>query len=182
MILPIYTYGEPILRLKANDISLNQKDIKKDIFKIHIPNMLETVHNANGAGLAAPQIGLNIKLIVVDQQISDTEIFKGVFINANILRYFGYANVMDEGCLSLPKISAFIIRLSEIEVEWYDENWKYHKEKFNGIKSRILQHEIDHTNGILFTDRIINKDIKLKLSSQLDDIKNKKIKVNYPVI
>lgn len=168
MIKPIITYDHPTLRNKSENIDLQRSDLK-DI----ISDMWETIYDARGAGLAASQIGLNLNLIVVDEEIHPGEIFKGVFINAKILNYIGYLNEMKEGCLSFPGLSINVLRPISIEVEWYDENLIYHKEFFSGITARILQHEIDHTNGVLFIDRL-NPDEKLKIFKQLEDIKNKK--------
>lgn len=166
MIKPILIYDDPILRNVSKDVDLQRSDLKEIII-----NMWETMYVANGAGLAASQIGLNINLIVVDEEINPGEIFKGVFINAKILNYAGYLSVMKEGCLSFPGLNIDVVRPLSIEVEWHDENLIYHKEFFAGITARILQHEIDHTNGILFIDRL-NPDEKLKTFKQLEDIKS----------
>jgi len=171
MIYPIILYGDEFLRKKAIDFSLNE-DVK-DI----VSNMFETMYEANGVGLASTQVGIEKRLIVINQKL-DEEIFKSVFINPKITAFEGKLYSMVEGCLSLPGISGKVIRPFTIELEWYDENWNFHKEKFDGIKSRILQHEMDHLHGILYVDRI-HPDERLKLFMQLEDIKNRKIKVNY---
>jgi peptide deformylase len=175
MIHPIYTYGEDILRKTAKDVDLNNSTLS-----VLIDDMFETMHNANGAGLAAPQIGMDVRIVVIEEEIREGEIFKIVLINPNILNYSGYLSGMTEGCLSFPGISGYVVRPLTIEVEWYDENKKYQKQFFSGIKARIIQHEVDHLNGTVFIDRIHPED-KMKLFIQLENIKNKKIKTIYPI-
>ena len=167
MIKPILIYDDTILRNVSKDIDPQRSDLE-DI----ISDMWETMYDAKGAGLAASQIGLNINLIVVDEEINPGEIFKGIFINAKILNYAGYLSVMKERCLSFPGLNIDVVRPLSVEVDWYDENLTYHREFFTGITARILQHEIDHTNGILFIDRL-NPDEKLKIFKDLEDIKNR---------
>jgi peptide deformylase len=177
MIYPIYTYGEDILRKKAEDLVFSKfKDGELDAL---IVDMFETMHNANGAGLAAPQIGVSTNLIVIEEEISDGELFKGVFINPKIFASVGLTT-MAEGCLSFPGIYEKITRPEIIDVEWYDENKIHHREILRDIKSRILQHEIDHLNGVLFIDKL-HPDNRLKIFMQLEDIKNKKVKTDYPI-
>ena len=176
MIYPIYTYGQDILRKKAEDIDLKDPNL----FSL-INDMYQTMHNANGAGLAAPQIGLNKKLVVVEDEISDGQIFKGVFINTNIIGYSGKMYPITEACLSFPELKIQIYRPDTVYVEWYDENKVYYKGSFDGIKSRIIQHEFDHLNGTLFIDRMDSVD-KLNIFMKLEDIKNKKIKTLYAII
>lgn len=172
MIKSILIYDDPILRNTSKDVDLQRSDLKEII-----SDMWETMYDAKGAGLAAPQIGLNLNLIVVDEEINPGEIFKGVFINAKILNYASYLSVMKEGCLSFPGLNIDVVRPLSVEVDWYDENLAYHREFFTGITARILQHEIDHTNGILFIDRL-HPDEKLKIFKELEDIKNKrKVKI-----
>lgn len=175
MIFPIYTYGQPILRNKAEDIDLD--DV---LLPSLIKDMFETMHNANGAGLAGPQVGLNRRITVVEEEVTDGKLFKGVFINPKILSYSGRMLVMTEGCLSFPDMYGKVIRPESIEVEWYDENKEYHKEFFHDIESRILQHEIDHLNGILFIDKVSALD-RLKMFMRLEDIKNNKVPTSYEI-
>lgn len=175
MIFPIYTYGQFILRNKSEDANLN--DVLLPSF---IKDMFETIHNANGVGLAAPQVGLNKRIIIVEEEFSDGELFKGVFINPTIIRYYGRMLLMSEGCLSFPGISENVARPESIEVEWYDEKKEYHKDFFHGIESRILQHEIDHLNGVLFIDKMSGLD-RLKIFMKLEAIKNKKVPTSYEI-
>jgi len=167
MILRICTYGEDILRQKAKDIDLEDPNLL-DIIK----DMWETMYNAKGAGLSAPQIGLNSRIIVIDEKIED-QVLKGVFLNPKIINYLGVTTVEQEGCLSFPTLYGRIIRRKNIEAEWYDENKIYYKKILTGMQSRILQHEIDHLDGVLFIDRMNSID-KLKNFMKLEDIKNKR--------
>jgi peptide deformylase len=173
MFYPIYTYGEEVLRNKAEDTNLNDPYLP-----VIISNMFETMYNANGAGLAAPQVGISKKIIVVEEEISEGTVFKGVFINPSIRYYSDQLQSFSEGCLSLPGITATVKRFTSVDVEWYDENKEYHREIFTGIKSIILQHEIDHLNGILFIDKL-SLDERLKIFMQLENIKNKRIQTKY---
>ena len=160
MILPIVAYGDPVLKKKAEDIS---KDYPKldDLLK----NMLDTMYNAYGVGLAAPQIGLPIRLFLVDTApFSDDELpeeeqiqlksFKRVFINAKILKEEGKEWVFNEGCLSIPDVREDVLRHPKITVEYLDENFEKHVEEFDGLIARVIQHEYDHIEGILFTDKL----------------------------
>ncbi len=177
MILPIHTYGELILQKAALDA---EKDENQFIQQL-ISDMQETMHNAHGSGLAAPQVGFPVNLIVVDAEIQDGVIFKGVFINSKILSYSGGTYTMREGCLSLPGITAPVHRPGTIEMEYYDENFEYHKDTFDGLPARILQHEYDHVIGKLFIDRL---DIleKEKILFDIVNIKQKKVNTTYPII
>jgi len=172
MIKPIYLYGEEVLRKKSEDIDLENEDASSIVF-----DMFETMYNANGVGLAAPQIGINKNIIVVDENLED-EKFKEVFINPKIIKHFGYLYKTEEGCLSFPGISGKVSRPIGITVKWYDENTNLHEEKFIGIKSIILQHEIDHLNGILYIDKIDPED-KMKIYKDLENIKKKKVETKY---
>jgi peptide deformylase len=180
MVLPIYTYGEEFLTRKCQDVFEKPElaDIKAVIRDEHIPNMFETMYNAKGAGLAANQVGLGWRIVIIDVEIADGVVFKGVFINPHILSYSGSIYPMSEGCLSVPGIKAIVDRPFSVEVEYDDEDWVHHKEIFGGIKSRVLQHEIDHLDGILFINRI---DIsqKEKILFDLVNIKQKKVKTSY---
>jgi len=175
VIFPIYTYGQSILRDKAEDVDLNDVLLPSFIY-----DMFETMHNANGIGIAAPQVGLNKRIIVIEEEVTDGELFKGVFINPTILKYYGRMLLMSEGCLSFPGISENVVRPESIEIEWYDENKEYQRNFFHGVESRILQHEIDHLNGVLFIDKISGLD-RLKMFMRLESIKNKKVTTTYQV-
>jgi peptide deformylase len=183
MILPIVAYGDPVLKKVG-------KEIEKDFPKLNelIANMFETMYNAKGVGLAAPQVGKSIRLFVVDatpfSEDAETEEeaalknFKKVFINAKITLEEGEAWKFNEGCLSIPKIREDILRKPKIHISYLDENFVQHKETHEGIAARIIQHEYDHIEGKLFTDRI-NPIRRRLLQGKLSDITKGKIDVEY---
>ncbi|MFN5183631.1 MAG: peptide deformylase [Bacteroidota bacterium] len=192
MILPIVVYGDPVLRKVAEDISPEYPGLN-----LLIKDMYETMYNARGVGLAAPQIGKAIRLFLVDtgpfadvdedeeseftkEELETLGNFKRTFINARIIEEKGEEWKFNEGCLSIPKIREDVSRKEEIIVEYLDENFKSHKEKFNGIIARVIQHEYDHIEGKLFTDRISAIRRKL-LSGKLKDISNGKFTADYKV-
>ena len=155
MILPIYTYGSPVLKRRAQDID-------QDYPALHelIQHMWETMYNANGVGLAAPQIGRSIRLFVVDTiQLSETEEenqkgIKQVFINAMKLVEEGDEWTYEEGCLSIPDIRGDVDRQESITLKYLDQEFNDHTKTFDGISARVIQHEYDHLNGVLFIDHI----------------------------
>ena len=176
MILPIVAYGDPILKKVAKPISKDYPGLKE-----LIENMNETMLHANGLGLAAPQIGLSIRLFVVDgTHIEKEELkdFKKVFINATILKEEGENWSYNEGCLSIPGIREDIFRQPVIKVNYVDENFNEHTEEYKGIAARVIQHEYDHIEGTLFTDRIsfIRKRL---LKNKLLDISKGVVDVDY---
>jgi peptide deformylase len=157
MIYPIYVYGMPVLRKVAQDIDEDYEGLAE-----LIQDMYETMYQADGIGLAAPQIGKSIRLIVVDgTRVEDddedsTELhdFKKVLINARTVSEEGEEWEFNEGCLSIPSIREDVKRKPVIRLEYLDEKFNFHDETFSSVQARILQHEMDHVNGILFTDRI----------------------------
>ncbi len=176
MKLPIVAYGDPILKKKAVDISSDYPDLSN-----LIADMFETMYNANGVGLAAPQVGRSIRLFVID--ISDKEepgleSFKKVFINAQVLGEDGTLWDFNEGCLSIPDVREDIKRLDTVRISYYDENWKHYEETYTGIAARVIQHEYDHTEGKLFTDKL-SPLRRAMIKSRLDAISRGAIKVNY---
>lgn len=176
MILPIFGYGQPVLRKKAIDISKDYPELKE-----LIANMYETMYNASGIGLAAPQIGLDIRMFITDgTEIEDenTEEFKKVFINPVILEEFGEKWDYEEGCLSIPGIRADVNRHSKIRIEYLDENFEKHVEEYDGMAARIIQHEYDHIEGILFTDRIAPLK-RTMLKAKLNNIMTGKANARY---
>lgn len=187
MILPIVAYGDPVLKKEAIEI-----DEQFPALKQLIDNMFETMYEASGVGLAAPQIGQSIRLFVVDgspfAEVDEDEEedpravgmegFKRVFINPIIEEETGANWVFAEGCLSIPKIREDVSRKEKIRVTYYDENWKFHDEWFDGYKARIIQHEYDHIEGILFTDHLsVLK--KRMLTKRLTNISQGEVKVSY---
>jgi peptide deformylase len=154
VIYPIYTYGQPVLRKVAEPIDSNYPDLKKVI-----DNMFETLYHSDGIGLAAPQVGLSIRLIVIDlAPLSETKTelrdFKKVLINAEILEHSGEEVKEEEGCLSLPRIQEFVPRSNKITIRYCDENFVEHTESYEGYTARVIQHEYDHIDGHLFIDHI----------------------------
>jgi peptide deformylase len=179
-IYPVMLYGSSVLRKVSKDID---KDF--DGLKTFVEDMFETMRRADGMGLAAPQVGKSIKLFVIDAtSLKDSdpslEDFKKVFINPHIISEEGDDWSYNEGCLSIPLIREDVIRKQRIRIRYYDENWKLHDEYFDGVKARIIQHENDHLNGILFTDKVTPLKKKL-LKSKLRDISKGRTEVHYPV-
>lgn len=182
MILPIIAFGDPVLKKKAVDITKDYPGLSQ-----LIANMFETMKNAKGVGLAAPQIGLSIRLFIidaaayVDEDEEDEEgltRFKKVFINAQILEQKGAEWKFNEGCLSIPTIREDVERKPDLRIRYLDENFLPHEETYNGIRARIIQHEYDHIDGILFTDRI-NPLRKRLLKRKLTDISKGMVDVSY---
>ncbi len=180
MILPVYTYGQPVLKKTAKDIDKNYQDLDK-----LIENMKDTMNNAEGVGLAAPQIGLSIRLIVIDasamaEDEKSLEGFKKVLINPKIIEEKGVEWAYTEGCLSVPDIREEIKRKPEIRIQYYDQDFNFFDEEYEGIKARIIQHEYDHLEGKLLVDRI-NPLRKRLLNSKLKNIIKGKIDVKYKI-
>ncbi|EGJ71038.1 Peptide deformylase [Bacteroides coprosuis DSM 18011] len=154
MILPIYVYGQPVLREVAKDITPEYPNLKE-----LIQNMFETMEHADGIGLAAPQIGLSIRLVVMDLDVLSEDFpelkgFRKVFINPYIEEVDGDDITMGEGCLSLPGIGEDVTRPDVVYVTYQDENFEKHTEKVEGYLARVMQHEFDHLDGIMFIDHI----------------------------
>ena len=185
MILPIVAYGANILKTKAVNITPDFPNLEK-----LIDNMWETMYNANGVGIAAPQIGKSIRLFVIDaspfsedDEISDDEIsalknFKKVFINPEIIEETGSEWDFKEGCLSIPNVREEITRKEKITLRYYDESFKEIELTLDGLAARIVQHEYDHIEGILFTDKLSSLKKKL-IRGKLNDISKGKIKTEY---
>ncbi len=178
MILPIYAYGQPVLKKVGEDIDAEYEGLN-DL----LDNMWETMYHADGVGLAAPQIGRAIRLFLVDtvQTMEEGEEDKGIktaFINAQIEEESGEPWSYEEGCLSIPNIRGDVSRQESVTISWVDENWKQHKETFTGINARVIQHEYDHIEGKLFTEKL--KPLKKKLiSRKLEAIKKGNVKIHY---
>jgi peptide deformylase len=185
MILPIVAYGDPVLRKKSVEISKDYPDLNT-----LIANMKETMYNASGVGLAAPQIGKAIRLFVIDASpFADDEDLKNeenellknfnrVFINPLILKEEGEEWAFNEGCLSIPDVREDVWRQPKITIEYQDENFEKHTEILTGLAARIFQHEYDHIEGILFTDKISSLKKRL-LKRKLENISKGKIKADY---
>lgn len=184
MQLPIVAYGDPVLKRKAEEITKDYPELDQ-----LIENMFETMYAASGVGLAAPQIGLPIRLFIVDaspfaeddeEEDGDPECadFKRVFINPIIFEESGEEWGFEEGCLSIPNIREEVKRKSTLKIEYYDENWELYEEELDGILARVIQHEYDHIEGILFTDRIAPLRRAL-IQGKLSDISKGKVQVAY---
>jgi len=180
MIYPIVAYGNPILKREAEEIKEGE-DIK-DL----ISDMFDTMDHANGVGLAAPQINKGIRLFVIDSSLmlDDESEEKGIrraFINPIILDEYGDEFSFEEGCLSIPDVRAEVIRPEKLTIEYFDENWKLKEEEFDGMTARVIQHEYDHLEGILFVDYI--KGLKKRMvKSKLIDVSKGKVPTDYRMI
>lgn len=176
MILPVYAYGQPVLRQKAAEIDKDYPNLQG-----LIADMFETMYASNGIGLAAPQIGLGIRLFITDgSEIEDIkpEGFKQVFINPQMIEEFDEKWDYEEGCLSIPQVRADVNRHSKLVLRYFDENWQEHTQEFEGMAARIIQHEYDHIEGILFTDRI-HPLKRTMLKSRLNGISQGRVNVSY---
>lgn len=184
MILPIEIYNNPIL--KKNCININESYPKLNEL---ILNMFDTMYNANGIGLAAPQIGINIRLFIIHihtkiktkNNKESFQDYKKIFINPLIIYRYGIEYNFLEGCLSIPYIIEYIKRKSIILVEYYNEKWEKNIETIDGLQSRVFQHEYDHIDGILFIDHLSLKKQK-QINKKIKAILLKKTKIiNYPI-
>jgi peptide deformylase len=181
MTYPIVIYGHPILRKIAVEINKEYPELQK-----LIEDLFETMYHSEGMGLAAPQIGKSIRIFVIDgTPVAEDEPslagFRKTFINAHITERCGELRPMNEGCLSIPNLREEVLRESHIRINYYDENWEYHDEVFDGYKARIIQHEYDHTEGILFTDKV-NPLRKRLLKGKLTAISKGQFEASYKTI
>jgi peptide deformylase len=185
MILPITLYGDPVLRKVAENIDLNFEGLQELIV-----NMFESMYNAEGVGLAAPQVGLPIRLFVVDLSplVKDEPLlagFKKAFINAKISERSGDKELMEEGCLSIPGIHEEVYRMNHIRIQYLDPEGKEHDEVYTGYTARVLQHEYDHLDGIMFTDHcspLKKRLLKRKLTDISKGITSASYRVKIPKI
>ena len=181
MILPIYAYGHPVLKRRAEAIPPDYPELAK-----LLEDMWATMYNAEGIGLAAPQIGKSIRIFLVDTKQFDKdeedetkrEGIKMAFINAEKLEEGGEEWAYEEGCLSIPNVSGDVDRPAQIRLRWVDENFQQHEQTFTGMDARVIQHEYDHIEGVLFTEYL--KPIKRRLiKRKLDNIKKGKAWAAY---
>ena len=184
MVLPIVAYGDAVLKKKAQEISADYPDLD-----MVLQNMFDTMHNAKGVGLAAPQVGLSIRIFIVDaspyaedqedeKKQKELANFRKIFINPVILNENGQPWKFNEGCLSIPTIREDVERMPNIRIKYLDENFKSHDEKYDGVRARIIQHEYDHVEGILFVDKI-NPLRKRLLKRKLTDVSKGYVDVSY---
>ena len=187
MIYPIVAYGDPVLKKEAEEIEKDYPELDK-----LIEDMFETMYAASGVGLAAPQIGKSIRLFIVDgspfaeddeegeedPKAEGMENFKKVFINPIIEEEHGEEWGFNEGCLSIPKIREEVFRKERVVISYYDENWELKEETYEGYAARIIQHEYDHVDGILFTDHLSPLKKRL-LTKKLQNISKGDVTVDY---
>lgn len=185
MILPIVAYGDPVLRKVAKEIDADYPNLKE-----LIANMKETMYNASGVGLAAPQIGKGIRLFVIDASpfAEDDDLseedraalkdFNRVFINAEIIEEDGEEWAFNEGCLSIPDVRQDVYRQPKVTFTYQDEDFNTHTETLEGLAARVFQHEYDHIEGILFTDKLSSLKKRL-IKKKLDNISKGKIRADY---
>jgi peptide deformylase len=175
MKLPIVAYGDPVLKKVCVAIDADYPELKQ-----LISNMFETMYNASGVGLAAPQIGLPIRLFIVDTGADEKgkQGYKKVFINAEIIEETGEEWAFNEGCLSIPDVREDVMRKPNVRIKYYDENWELHEDEVTGMPARVIQHEYDHIQGTLFTDKL-GMLRKRMLKSKLDAISKGNIKADY---
>lgn len=177
---PITVYGDPILRKKAKPVEKDFKGLKEVI-----ENMWETMYYSDGVGLAAPQVGKSVRIFMVDassgaDEEPELKDFKKVFINPEIIEITGDKWVMNEGCLSLPEIREDVTRPDKVRIKYFDEDFNEHEEEFSGFAGRIIQHEFDHLEGILFIDYLSPLRKRL-LKSKLNNIARGKISPHYRI-
>ncbi len=177
MIYPIVAYGDPILRQSTQEI--NRENPQIDLPKL-IEDMYETMYAANGVGLAAPQISFALRLFIIDstQMAEDNTGMKQVFLNPTILEEQGTAWAFEEGCLSIPNIRENVSRQAKIKIHYFDENWNEFEKEFDDINARVIQHEYDHIEGVLFTDYLSPLKKRL-LKGKLSKISKGKVKADY---
>ncbi len=178
MLLPIVAYGHPVLKQEAEDIDKNYPELKK-----LIADMWETMYHASGVGLAAPQVGIPIRLFLVDtvqiQEEGEEHLgIKKAFINADIIEETGKPWAYEEGCLSIPDIRGDVMRKPKITIEYYDEDFKLRTETYQGMNARVIQHEYDHVDGILFVELL--KPLKRSLiKRKLEKIRKGQVDPDY---
>ena len=179
MKLPIIAYGDPVLRRKAIAVEPDEYPHIKQL----VEDMFETMYAARGVGLAAPQVGISMRMFVIDASpFGDEEAglknFKKAFINATMIDEAGEEWPFNEGCLSIPDIREDIYRKPDITISYYDEDWKHHQQGFSGMAARIIQHEYDHIEGKLFTDKLSPLRKRL-IEKKLNDISRGMVDVEY---
>ncbi|MBL7789987.1 MAG: peptide deformylase [Chitinophagales bacterium] len=182
MILPIYAFGQPVLKKKANPVELDGSKLKPII-----SDMFETMYHCKGVGLAAPQVGLSIRLFIIDSsKVNDDderkdkseEGLREVFINAEMIEENGGLHSLEEGCLSIPNIYGHVEREKAIKIRYYDAQLELNEKVFTGFTARVIQHEYDHIEGILFIEKL--KPLKKQMiKRKLEDIKKGDINCRY---
>lgn len=181
MVLPIVAYGHPILKKVAQEIDNTYPDLQK-----LIADMWESMYFSRGVGLAAPQVNKSIRLLVIDatpfgEDDERAKGFKKVMINSKIVHEEGAEWVFNEGCLSVPEVREDVSRKSIITIQYYDENWEFHEETYDGIMARVIQHESDHLEGKVFVERLSSLR-RMMLKRRLAEISAGKANVDYRMV
>ena len=180
MVYPIYVYGQPVLRKVAVEIEKNYPNLRE-----FVENMFETMTKTDGIGLAAPQVGESIRVFVTDgalleEEDPDMKDFRKAYINAKIVERSGEDVIMNEGCLSLPTLREDVTRKSTIRIQYYDENFNYYDEVYDGMKARIIQHEYDHIDGKMFIDHLTPLRRRL-IKRKLTQISKGEVDISYKI-
>jgi len=178
MIYPVTVFGDPVLRKKAEPITKDFQDLKG-----FIQNMFDTMYNSDGVGLAAPQVGQAVRIFVIDSDVDDEDELPGIkkaFINPEIVEKSGDEWIMNEGCLSLPEIREDVLRPETVKIKYVDEEFNEHIETYSGFTSRVIQHEYDHLEGVMFVD-YLNPLRKRILKSKLSAISKGKVIPKYRI-
>ena len=178
MIYPILLYGNPILKQTSKEVPKGSTEIENIV-----KNMFETMYAAQGIGLAAPQVGLSLRVFIMDStpvEKSNEQGVKQAFINPIIMEEKGEDWNFEEGCLSIPGIRENVSRKTFLHIKYYDQEWKEYEQTYDGIKARIIQHEYDHLDGILFTDHL-SPFKKQLLNNKLHNISKGKVDTDYKV-
>jgi len=178
MIYPVTVYGDPVLRKKAEPITMDFEDLKG-----FVQNMFDTMYNSDGVGLAAPQVGQPIRVFVLDTTHNEEDEPAGIkkaFINPEIVEKSGDEWIMNEGCLSLPEIREDVLRPESVRIKYFDEDFNECEEVYHGFTSRVIQHEYDHLEGIMFVD-YLNPLKKRILKGKLTAISKGKVLPKYRI-
>jgi peptide deformylase len=184
MKLPVYAYGHPVLRKKCEEVDKDYPDLQQ-----FIADMWETMYHTHGIGLAAPQVGKAIRIFVIDtEQMKDEEDekdtfvgIKRVFVNPVKVKEAGEPWAYEEGCLSIPEIRGKVSRPGQLRIQYYDENFNFHDDVFDDMNARVIQHEYDHIEGILFTDHLSPLKKQL-LKKRLEKIRKGEISPKYKMV
>ena len=181
MVLPVTAYGHPVLRKVARKIDKDYPDLNS-----FIEDMWETMYYSEGVGLAAPQVNRSVRIFIVDATPYDEEVpeakdFKKVFLNPEVIEEQGEEVLQSEGCLSIPGIREEVARPGQVHIRYYDQEWNFHDEWYDGMLGRIVQHEYDHLEGVLFTDKL-SPVRKTMLRNRLSNISKGKVDVGYKMI
>ncbi len=181
MVLPVTAYGHPVLRKVAREIDKDYPDLEK-----FIEDMWETMYYSEGVGLAAPQVNRSVRIFIVDatpygEEVPEAKDFKKTFINPEVIEEQGDEVLQSEGCLSIPGIREEVARPGQVRLQYYDLDWNFHDEWYDGMLGRIIQHEYDHLEGILFTDKL-SPVRKTMLRNRLSNISKGKVDAGYKMI